>query len=88
MFRFPSFSEILALFYQPTKVEQAIKSIETAALRADNVASFNTSQKERAATEAAKLRARAEEEAGKADDHSTEAARAARVSTRLRELVA
>jgi hypothetical protein len=88
MFRLPSFGEIIALFYQPTKVAQAIKGIETAAQRADSVVAFNQTQRERREAEQAEAQRKAQEAEAKATDHAAEAQRAARVSTRLRELVA
>ncbi|CAN7306090.1 hypothetical protein LJR164_001607 [Phenylobacterium sp. LjRoot164] len=88
MFRFPSLNEVFSLFFRPTRVEHAIKSIEAAAVRADTVAVVNSVACSRAAAEVERLQARCAEEAAKADERSTEAARAARVATRLRELVA
>ncbi|RAK51605.1 hypothetical protein [Phenylobacterium soli] len=88
MFRLPTLSEIIALFWQPTKVVHAIKGIETAAQRAESVVQFNQKATERLSEEEQELKARAEKVAAKSADHQYEAQRAARVSSRLRELTA
>lgn len=88
MFRLPTFQEIISLFYQPTKVVHAIKGIESAAARAESVVSFNQKASDRLSEEEQDLKARAQEVAAKGEEHQFEAQRAARVSTRLRELVA
>lgn len=88
MFRFPSFAEIVALFYRPTKVAHAIKDIEAAAKRADSVVDFNQHERDRAVTRREEVMSEANKLQIKAADHTDEATRAARVSSRLRDLVA
>lgn len=88
MYRIPSINEIIGLFYQPTKVVHAIKGIETAAQRADSVVQFNQAQSEQVSAARDELAARADQLGVRATEHAEEAQRAARVSTRLRELVA
>lgn len=88
MLRLPSLNEIAALFYQPTKVVHAIKDIELAAKRADSVVQFNEAKRAIADDDRQAAERRAEEAVCRAAEHQGEASRAARVSTRLRELVA
>lgn len=88
MFRLPNTSEIISLFYQPTKVVHAIKGIENAAQRAESVVQFNQKASDRLSEEEQGLKERAAVVAAQGQEHQYEAQRAARVSTRLRELVA
>jgi hypothetical protein len=87
MFRIPSLAEILALFFTPKTVAAAVRGIETAAVQADSVVSFNAKQQAKADAARLKAEQRAAEEAERAAVAAAEQERGARVAERLRALV-
>jgi hypothetical protein len=88
MFRIPSWSDLVALFWHPTTVDGAIRGIKTAAKHAEGVIAFNGVEAQRARNRALKARQRAARHDGDASEHQAEADRALRVSQKLNDLVA
>jgi hypothetical protein len=88
MFKRPTGAELIGLFFAPTKVAHAIRGIEAAAKSAEGVGRHNRLKASARLADSALFQTLADQADDKADAHMSEADRAARVTLKLRELVA
>ena len=88
MLKLPTRAELVGLFFAPTKVEHAIKGIESAINATQSVGHHNRRRALKATTDADFLRKMADDRYDAAADHASEALRADRVAGKLRALVA
>lgn len=88
MFRLPHYREIIALFYSPNSVAGASKVLSDTAKRLDGVYQHHCDHADLKTFKSADLRCKASALDTEALRHQQEAGRAAKVASRLEELLA
>jgi hypothetical protein len=88
MFRLPSLSDLLGLFWRSKTVAGAVYEIERASTRLDQAVKHHIDQASQAEARRQRMIAEAAGHAAARDTHQADAQKAARIGDRLTELLA